>query len=103
MNALTEVTQGRQQVPPASGSNDPQEWEKSEEELRKSLPKIAEEAKKQPEHSPVRLRVMREAEHPPGVDGQTTPFLQEISECHFGAGWITYTSATGATEQPVHA
>lgn len=81
----------------------PKTWEEGEEELRKSLPKIAEEAKNQPEHSPVRPRVISEAEHPTGGEGQTTLFLQEISECHFGAGWIKHTSATGATEQPVHA
>lgn len=81
----------------------PKTWEEGEEELRKSLPKIAEEPKNQPEHSTVTLRVISEAEYPPAGDGQTTPFLQEISECHSRAGWIKYTSATGATEQPVHA
>lgn len=56
INTLTEVTQGRQQVPPVSVQMTPNTWEKCEEELTKSLGKTAKEPKNQPEHSTARLR-----------------------------------------------
>lgn len=107
MNTPSEVTQGRQQVPPVPVQMTPSTWEGCEGELRKSLPKTAKEPENQPDHrQPCQTRAdhSTEAEYPPGgEDGQPTSFLQEISECHFGAGWIKYTSATGVTEQPVPA
>lgn len=60
INTLTEVTQGRQQVPPVSAQITPNTWEECGEELRKSLPKprkhlTAKEPKNQPDHSTVIL------------------------------------------------
>lgn len=103
MNTLTGVTQGRQQVPPVSGSNDPQDlgggWRGTQEEPPKDCRGTKEAAWAQHCHT----QGDQWGWVPTAGDGQTTPFLQEISECHSRAGWIKYTSATGATEQPVHA
>lgn len=77
-STLTEVSQGRQQVPPVSVQMTPKTWEEGEEELKKSLPKTAEEPKNQPEHSPVTPGVIREAEHPPVVMDKPIPSCKEF-------------------------
>lgn len=56
----------------------PKTWEEGEEELRKSLPKIAEEPKNQPEHSTVTLRVISEAEYPQLVMDKPLPSYKKF-------------------------
>lgn len=95
INTLTEVTQGRQQVPPVSAQMTPKAWKECEEEFTKSLPRprkdlIAKEPENQPEHSTARLRLLTsEAEYPLRGEGvQTMSFPREISGCYSGVGWI---------------
>lgn len=97
INTLTEVTQGRQQVPPVSAQMTPKAWNECEEGFTKSLPRprkdlIAKEPENQPEHSIARLGlVTSEAEYPLRGEGvQTMSFPREISGCYSGVGWIKY-------------
>lgn len=83
MNTLTEVTHGRQQVPPVSAQMTPSTWEEYEEELRKSLPKTAKEPKNQPDHSPVRLRLItsvRLSIHQDVMMDKPPPFCNKLQD-----------------------
>lgn len=53
-----EISQGRQQVPPVSVQMTPNTWEECGQELRKSLPQTAKEAKNHPDPSTVRFRLI---------------------------------------------